>query len=36
MKSGDYNYIWQSHDCPNWQFDLAALAESIASVSRAQ
>jgi len=36
MKSGDYNYIWQSHDWPNWQFDLAALAESIASVSRAQ
>jgi len=36
MKSGDYKYIWQSHDWPNWQFDLAALAESIASVSRAQ
>ena len=36
MKSGDYKYIWQSHDWPNWQYDLAALAESIASVSRAQ
>ncbi len=36
MNSGDYKYIWQSHDWPNWQFDLAALADFIASVSRAQ
>ena len=27
MKSGDSKYIWQSHDWPNWQYDIAALAE---------
>jgi len=36
MNSGDYRYIWQSGDWPNWRFDLAALAGPMAEVSRAQ
>jgi len=36
MNSGDYNYIWQASDWPNWRFDLAALAGPMADVSRAQ
>jgi Fic family protein len=36
MNSGDYKYIWQAKDWPNWHFDLAALAEPMAEVSRAQ
>jgi len=36
MNSGDYQYIWQANDWPNWRFDLAALAGSMAEVSRAQ
>jgi len=36
MNSGDYKYIWQSNDWPNWLFDLAALAGPMAEVSRAQ
>ena len=36
MNSGDYNYIWQSHDWPNWRFDLTQLAAPMAEVSRAQ
>ena len=36
MNSGDYKYIWQASDWPNWRFDLAALAGSMAEVSRAQ
>lgn len=36
MNSGDYKYIWQSDDWPNWHFDLAALAGPMAEVSRAQ
>jgi Fic family protein len=36
MNSGDYKYIWQANDWPNWRFDLAALAEPMAEVSRAQ
>lgn len=36
MNSGDYEYIWQSGDWPNWRFDLAALAGPMAEVSRAQ
>ena len=36
MNSGDYNYIWQASDWPAWRFDLAALAEPMAKVSRAQ
>lgn len=36
MNSGDYNYIWQAGDWPDWRFDLAALAGPMAEVSRAQ
>ena len=36
MNSGDCNYIWQASDWPAWRFDLAALAEPMAQVSRAQ
>jgi Fic family protein len=36
MNSGDYKYIWQAKDWPNWRFDLAALAERMAGVSRSQ
>lgn len=36
MNSGDYKYIWQASDWPNWRYDLAALAEPLAEVSRAQ
>ncbi|MGL1832648.1 Fic family protein [Rhodocyclaceae bacterium SMB388] len=35
MKSGDYKYIWQFNDWPNWHFDLAALVTPMAEVSRA-
>jgi Fic family protein len=36
MKSGDCIYIWQAEDWPDWRFGLAALAEPMAEVSRAQ
>ena len=36
MNSGDYQYIWQASDWPNWRFDLAALAGPMAEVSRTQ
>ena len=36
MNSGDYKYIWQASDWPNWYFDLGALAGPMAEVSRAQ
>ena len=36
MNSGDYQYLWQASDWPNWRFDLAALAGPMAEVSRAQ
>lgn len=36
MNSGDYKYIWQASDWPNWHFDLAALAGPMAEVSRVQ
>ncbi|RKP58685.1 Fic family protein [Pararobbsia silviterrae] len=36
MKRGDYLYIWQAPDWPDWHYDLAALAEPLARVSRAQ
>lgn len=36
MSSGDYEYIWQVSDWPNWRFDLAALAGPMGEVSRAQ
>lgn len=36
MKRGDYIYIWEAPDWPEWRYDLAALAESMACVGRAQ
>ena len=36
MKSGDYIYIWQAPDWPNWRYNLATLAQPLADVSRAQ
>ncbi|MCW8209525.1 DUF4172 domain-containing protein, partial [Verminephrobacter aporrectodeae subsp. tuberculatae] len=36
MKCGDCTCIWQATDWPSWRFDLAALAPSLAEVSRAQ
>jgi Fic family protein len=36
MKSGDYTYLWQSPDWPDWSHDLAALAGPLAEVSRVQ
>ena len=36
MNGGDYKYIWQSSEWPNWQFDLAALVDPMVAVSRAQ
>lgn len=36
MNSGDYAYIWQADEWPNWRYDLAALAVPLAEVSRAQ
>lgn len=36
MNSGDNTYIWQARDWPDWRYDLGALAEPLAGVSRAQ
>ena len=36
MNCGNYSYIWQAPDWPHWRYDLAALAEPLAQVSRAQ
>jgi Fic family protein len=36
MKSGDYRYIWEAADWPNWRYDMVALAGPMAEVSRAQ
>jgi hypothetical protein len=36
MTGGDYRTIWQASDWPAWQFDLAALTQPLADVSRAQ
>ena len=36
MNGGDYTYIWQASDWPSWRYDLGALAQSLADVSRAQ
>ncbi|MDA8120473.1 MAG: Fic family protein [Gammaproteobacteria bacterium] len=35
MNRGDYPYIWQASDWPNWRFDLAALADPMVEVGRA-
>ena len=36
MNGGDYTYIWQASEWPDWRYDLASLARSLADVSRAQ
>ncbi len=36
MDSGDYRYIWQLDEWPNWRFNLTVLAQPLAEVSRAQ
>lgn len=36
MLSGEYPFIWQSADWPEWRYDLGALAEPMARASRAQ
>ena len=36
MNGGEYTYIWQSSEWPDWRYDLAALAQSLADASRAQ
>ncbi len=36
MNRGEYNYIWQASDWPNWHYDLAALAMPMADASHAQ
>jgi len=36
MKSGDYLYIWQASDWPQWRYDMVALAQALAEVSHAQ
>ena len=36
MNYGDYRYVWQAPDWPNWRYDLAVLAGPLAEVSRAQ
>ena len=36
MNSGEYTCIWQSGEWPDWRYDLAALAQSLADASRAQ
>jgi Fic family protein len=36
MNSGEYQYIWQAPQWPQWRYDLSALAQPMAQVSRAQ
>ncbi|MDY0745883.1 Fic family protein [Paucibacter sp. R3-3] len=36
MECGEYKYIWQADDWPQWRFDLPALTQPLAEVSRAQ
>ena len=36
MNSGVCAYIWQASDWPGWRYDLAALVQALADVSRAQ
>ncbi len=36
MNSGDYKYIWQAADWPQWRYDLGALVALLSDVSRAQ
>src|SRR5687768_14379236 len=36
MKRGNYTYIWQTPDWPNWRYDLSSLAAPLSHVSRSQ
>jgi Fic family protein len=36
MGSGEYTYLWQAEDWPQWRYDLGALAVPLAAASRAQ
>ncbi len=36
MNYGDYLYMWQTPDWPQWRYDLAVLARPLVEVSRAQ
>ncbi|MDP3857491.1 MAG: Fic family protein [Stagnimonas sp.] len=36
MNGGEYSFVWQRPDWPNWQFDLTRVAVPLAAVSRAQ
>lgn len=36
MGSGEYTYLWQAGDWPQWRYDLGALAVPLAAASRAQ
>jgi Fic family protein len=36
MEHGEYTYIWQSPNWPNWSYDLAPLVQPLTEVSRAQ
>ncbi|MGI4846807.1 MAG: Fic family protein [Janthinobacterium lividum] len=36
MNNGNALYIWQAEDWPQWRYDLAVLAEPLASVSHVQ
>ncbi len=36
MTHADHTYIWQETDWPKWRYDLAALAQPLADVSRSQ
>ncbi len=36
MRRGEYTYIWESDQWPNWQFDRVALSGPLSDVSREQ
>ncbi|MBU3599736.1 Fic family protein [Polynucleobacter sp. 30F-ANTBAC] len=36
MKYGEYTYIWQLNDWPNWQFNTSILADKIAEIHHAR
>ncbi|WP_445657514.1 Fic family protein [Achromobacter sp. NCFB-sbj8-Ac1-l] len=36
MKRGDYLYLWQAPEWPEWRYDLATVAEPMVRISRAQ
>jgi Fic family protein len=36
MESGDYRYLWQAKNWPDWRYDLAFLAGPLAAVSGAE